>query len=227
MFPDGVRHVWNDARDAPKLASREGVDDVAFLRALIDELASEQGTSTGPVYLAGISNGALFAEYVARQALVPVAGLGLVAGTGTVTSRQTLSVPRQPARVVAFAGTADPLVPYGGGPIRLMGRLAQRRGAAGRGLAAPAEEVAADWAAANGCPSEANLERVSIPGGIPVTRLSWRAPGRPAVELYRIEGGGHTWPGGAQYLPERFVGPVAKGLNATGLVVEAFGVTKG
>ncbi|MDQ2826739.1 MAG: hypothetical protein M3Y04_07255, partial [Actinomycetota bacterium] len=55
----------------------------------------------------------------------------------------------------------------------------------------------------------------------PVTILRWRSPGRPPVSLYRVEGGGHTWPGGAQYLPRRLIGPVATGLDATGILLDA------
>src|SRR5579862_172817 len=36
IFPDGVLHVWNDRRDSPRLARRQGVDDVAFLAALVE-----------------------------------------------------------------------------------------------------------------------------------------------------------------------------------------------
>ncbi len=37
-FPDGFLHVWNDRRHAPFLARREGIDDVAFLQALVEHL---------------------------------------------------------------------------------------------------------------------------------------------------------------------------------------------
>ena len=228
VFPDGVAHVWNDGRDAPRLASRAGVDDPAFIKALVDQLVTEAAVPRTPVFLAGISNGALFAEYLARHAILPIAGIALIAGTGTVTARQAVPVPRQATQVLAFAGTADPLVPYGGGPISLMGRIAGGRGPrpggrAGRGLAAPAEDVAQDWATANGDPATPTTEQLPPGDGLLVTRLAWRAPGRPPVELYRIDGGGHTWPGGVQYLSERLVGPVARNVDATGLLLEAFG----
>jgi polyhydroxybutyrate depolymerase len=42
------------------------------------------------------------------------------------------------------------------------------------------------------------------------------------VALYRIDGGGHTWPGGAPYLPERFIGPVARSLDASGTLLAQF-----
>jgi polyhydroxybutyrate depolymerase len=229
-FPDGVGGVWNDQRDAAKLQRRADVDDVAFLAALAERLAvrDDNGDAPLPVFACGISNGALMSEHLARHALVPLAGIGLVAGAATVVSRTRTPAPTTPTLVVMFEGTNDPLVPYGGGPIGPLGQLVQRRarrghGEAGRGLAAPAEAVAADWARTNGLPGEAAITQLPrTDAGLVVDRLAWTAPGRPSVVLHRIVGGGHTWPGGAQYLPERFVGAVARGLDASGIVLELF-----
>jgi polyhydroxybutyrate depolymerase len=38
------------------------------------------------------------------------------------------------------------------------------------------------------------------------------------VILIRLEGGGHTWPGGSQYLPERLIGPVCRDFDGTELI---------
>jgi len=52
-------------------------------------------------------------------------------------------------------------------------------------------------------------------------RLTWPAgPAGSAPTLYRVVGGGHTWPGGPPYLPERLIGRVARHLDATGLALE-------
>jgi polyhydroxybutyrate depolymerase len=227
VFPDGVARVWNDSRDATRLKRRAGVDDVAYLQMLVARLASEGRARGDRVYLAGISNGGLMSEHLARHALLPVAGIGLVAGPGTQTSRTAQPRPVRPAAVVMFSGTADPLVPYAGGPIGFgRGRRGRRdaRGANGvRGVAVAAETVAADWAAANGMQGLAVAEQLPrASGDIPVTRISWRSAGRPPVVLYRIEGGGHTWPGGGQYLSARIIGPVARTLDATGVMLEEF-----
>jgi polyhydroxybutyrate depolymerase len=40
------------------------------------------------------------------------------------------------------------------------------------------------------------------------------------VVLYRIEGGGHGWPGGPQFLPAAFIGPVPRRLDATGILLD-------
>ena len=95
-----------------------------------------------------------------------------------------------------------------------------------------AEELAADWAAANGITTTAgvtvtgsfarpSIEELPMPAGEPpVTRIAWSRPGCHPATLYRIEGGGHGWPGGPQYLPSRAIGPVARHLDATGLLLD-------
>jgi polyhydroxybutyrate depolymerase len=221
MFPDGVAHVWNDERSAPRLKRREGVDDVAFMRALVDH-ARRTGLSDGRrVFAVGISNGGLLAEHLARHGLLELAGIALVAASATERSRAASPVPQQRSRFVAFHGTADTLVPYTGGPIALLGRLARARPElAPRGTAAPIEQVSADWSFAIGPARPAPTVETVLRGPLPVQRLRWHAGPAPDVgttpTLYRVVGGGHTWPGGAQYLPARIVGPVARELDATG-----------
>jgi polyhydroxybutyrate depolymerase len=231
-FPDGFMHVWNDRRGAPRLARRERIDDVAFMQALVEHLC-QTGVNDGTrLYAAGMSNGGFLAEHLARNGLLDLAGVVLVASSATVTSRRARPVPGpvHETRFLAFHGTADPLVPYGGGPIGPLGRLVERRAdrsptLAGRGVTAPIEDVAADW-----CPPLPDGSRAiprtapvaGPPGDIRVERLSWAGPdgAAPSSELYRIVGGGHTWPGGAQYLPARFVGHVAAHLDATGILLD-------
>lgn len=224
IFPDGVLHVWNDGRSAPRLKRREGVDDVAFLSALVDQ-ARRSGLNDGRrVFAVGISNGGFLSEHVARYDDLGLEGIVLVASGATVSSRRACPAPRRPVRVLAFHGTADPLVPYGGGPIAQFGRLAQRRGERpgatrepGRGLAAPIEEVCADWATPGSSPV---TEQLPGAGDFAVDRLRWPDPLGSQTTLYRVRGGGHTWPGGAPYLPARIVGPVARHLDATGILLD-------
>lgn len=225
VFPDGWQQLWHTARPP---AGEPALDDAAFLA----ELARSLGATS--VVLAGISNGATFAEHVARHGLLPVAGLFLVVGAFREFSRAAQPVPRQQAAVTIMAGTADPMAPYQGGPMRppgAVGRLLQRRAIRhgdpiSERRAVPVETVARDWAAGNGVAGApvagAPVAEVLTPGaGDPaVTRLSWSGPGGPPVVLYRMEGGGHGWPGGPQYLPARVIGPVPQQLDATGILLD-------
>jgi polyhydroxybutyrate depolymerase len=220
VFPDGWQQVWHIARPPP---GEPRLDDVAFLRALAGELGG------APVFLAGLSNGGGFAEHVARYGLLPLAGLFVVAGTIREFSRDGQPVPRQRTAVTIMAGTGDRAVPYDGGPLSAsgVGGWILRRRAARHGdlpaerRVAPAEIVAGDWAAGNGIDGPPSVSELPVTAGDPpVTRLTWAAPGCPPVALYRIEGGGHGWPGGPQYLPARVTGPIPRHLDATALLLE-------
>jgi polyhydroxybutyrate depolymerase len=227
VFPDGWEGVWHIAR-APE--GEPALDDAAFLVALARQLQpGDAGSPPRPVFLAGVSNGGGFAEHVARHGLLPVAGLFLVVGTIREFSRQAEPVPRQRAAVTIMAGTGDPSVPYEGGALSAKGMigLMTRRRAARHGdlpaerRAAPAEAVARDWAAGNGITGEPAVAPLpEVAGDPPVTRLTWSAPGCLPVVLYRIEGGGHGWPGGPQFLPARVIGPIPRHLDATGILLD-------
>ena len=227
VFPDGWEGVWHIARPPE---GEPALDDAAFLAALARHL--QPGDADGPprpVFLAGISNGGGFAEHVARYGLLPLAGLFLVVPTIRGFSVQAMPVPRQQVAVTIMAGTGDRRVPYEGGPLSAKGMIGQmmRRRAAQHGdrpaerRVAPVEAVARDWAAGNGITGEPAVEHLpEAAGDPPVTLLTWSAPGRPPVVLYRIEGGGHGWPGGPQFLPARLVGPIPRYLDASGILLD-------
>jgi polyhydroxybutyrate depolymerase len=226
VFPDGWEGIWHIARPPE---GEPALDDAAFLVALARQLQPDAGGPPPPVFLAGVSNGGGFAEHVARYGLLPLAGLFLVVPTIREFSRQAEPVPRQRVPVTIMAGTGDPSVPYEGGPLSpkgMIGLIMRRRAARHGDLPAerrvpPMEAVARDWAAGNGITGEPAVEPLpGVAGDPPVTRLTWSAPGCPPVVVYRIEGGGHGWPGGPQFLPARVIGPIPRHLDATGILLD-------
>jgi polyhydroxybutyrate depolymerase len=106
--------------------------------------------------------------------------------------------------MIAFHGTADPLVPYAGG------RLGDAFNPV-KPTHPPVQDFTARWARRNGCGGDP-IESVAAPD---VTRLEYTdCAGDAAVVLYTIHGGGHTWPGGKP-LPEWRVGPNSTSIDAT------------
>jgi polyhydroxybutyrate depolymerase len=181
-------------------------DDVAFTNLLIDYLKQTQCIDPTRVDVTGISNGAglsaLLGCRIASRlaAIAPVAGVNLVAPC-------TKGVPLS---VLAFHGTGDPVVPYGGGAL----------GGALQGFHADAIPGAvAAWATRDRCAAKPATTSLSAQ----VTRTQYRGcAAGTAVELYSVQGGGHTWPGSLDLPILSYLGPVTHDINAADLMLAFF-----
>ena len=226
VFPDGWQEAWHPTRPPD---AEPDLDDARFLLELTTHLEGLGAANSWPIFLTGLSQGARYAEHVARHGLLPVTGLFLVAGTGLEFSRRLSPVPQLRASMTLVMGTGDRTTPYEGGHLTrrgFSGRLMKRRAAKhgelpGEDIVLGAEALMIDWAAANGISTVPAIEELNTPpGDLPVTRKAWTKPGAHPVTLYRVDGGGHGWPGGPQFLPSRVIGPITKHLDATGLLLE-------
>jgi polyhydroxybutyrate depolymerase len=226
VFPDGWREAWHPARPPD---GEPDLDDARFLLELTTQLEGLGAANSWPILLAGLSQGALYAEHVARHGLLAVTGLFLVAGTGLQFSRRLSPVPQLRASMTLIMGTDDRTTPYEGGRLirRGLSGLRLKRRAAKHGelpdedIVLGAEALMVDWTAANGIATPpAIIQLDTPPGDLGVTRKTWVQPGSHPVALYRIDGGGHGWPGGPQFLPSRVIGPITKHLDATALLLE-------
>jgi polyhydroxybutyrate depolymerase len=188
VYPQGssFRRRWN----AYPAWGIEAVDDVQFIHDLMDDLSAVAAVDGSRIYVNGFSNGGGMSVRIACEAADNVAAFGSVAGA--VVALEDCN-PSRPMPVMAFHGTADPLVSYGGGDME--GWLL--RWAAGVASAPNyflgAEEWIAIWAEGNGCHPEPEI----IPpfGDVQGRRYSG-CDQDVEVLLYTIEDGGHTWPGG-------------------------------
>lgn len=205
--PNGVDRQWNDGR--PEV--RAGIDDVAFVAAVLDDLAARMAVDPARVYATGISNGALMSGRLACELADRFAAIGQVAGTQGVAAAAGCH-PVRPVSVLLISGTADPLVPFGGGPIGPVLGIG-----AARGTVISADAHIAAWVARDraGDPETTTLGPDTI-----VTR--YRAATGAEVAFYRVEGAGHTWPGGRQYLPKALVGSTTRTFSASQVTVAFF-----
>jgi len=205
VSPSGHSRYWNDGRGDD--AGRD-VDDVGFMAALIDCLAQWLPINRRRVYAVGISNGAMMAARLADQLPDRIAAFGQVAGT-VAADAPAWWRPDRPVPLIQIHGTADPLVPYQGGAVTV-----RRRRGPDPGRVLGVEEWAALVTAHNGA---ADPEVATMAPD--TTVRSWRGANRQSdVEFWRVEGGGHTWPGGFQYLPVGIVGPTSHTFDATAAI---------
>jgi polyhydroxybutyrate depolymerase len=188
VFPHGTGEPirWNTDPDE---ATNE---DLAYVDAVLEQVASELCIDEARIYATGMSNGAMFTSLLVCQradvlaAAAPVAGTILADGCG----------PSRPVPVVSFHGTEDPILLFDGGfnssSIPRFGELddAPTTIAVPVDLDMPRSASVAAFAAHNGCdPDPEDTELTDE-----VLHRVYSCPPGADVELYIVIGGGHSWP---------------------------------
>lgn len=208
-YPNAYEGNWVDGRtdfDIP--ARREKIDDVAFVKMILTDIARVTAIDPKRVYATGISNGAIFSHYLAAKLSDRIAAIAPVAG-GIADPFHKEVAPPFPVSVLAMHGTKDPLVPFGGGNVAR----------SGRGRVIGTDDAMRLWVRADGAnetPETGALPDKDPGDGCRVTWKKWTG-GRDGTEvwLYVQEGAGHTWPGGAQSMPALLVGSRCRDFDAS------------
>ena len=132
-----------------------------------------------------------------------IAAIGAVSGAYLLPWEECNPARQVPA--VIFHGTADPIVPYEGGPSQAFDIPF-----------ANIPEWVGVFAERNGCePIARDLPQSGSVSGFEYENC------QADVVFYSIEGGGHSWPGG-EPLPEFITGPTTQDINATQVMWEFF-----
>ncbi|WP_156685732.1 extracellular catalytic domain type 1 short-chain-length polyhydroxyalkanoate depolymerase [Mycobacterium sp. Marseille-P9652] len=210
-YPDGYDKSWADGRGASP-ADRHHVDDLGFLVALAAKLQHDYGIAPGHVFVTGMSNGGFMSNRLACERADVFAAVAPVAGTLGV------GVPCNPSRpvsVLAVHGTADRLVPFKGGEVRGRGGVSHAVSAVG---------MVDRWRSVDGCQEDPAAQVLPAAGdGTVVHRFDSAAcAASTEVVFYEIDNGGHTWPGGKQYLPTAVIGPTTRALNGSEVIAQFF-----
>ena len=190
LYPEGIDHHWRDARlytqKTPDPNARELIArDEKFIFTVVDDLVAKGVVDKARVYVAGHSNGAMMTLTIACDHADRIAGIGVVAGNlSTSTCAPSRAVP-----AIFFQGTADPLVPFKGGPIGIAGA---------RGFVRSADDtvnVFAQKAACTSAKKRAPVDNVKLDGTSIV--VEDRAGCTVPIARVIVDGGGHGWPGHA------------------------------
>lgn len=210
-YPDAVNRHWNDSR------GESDADDVGFTRALIADVERAHSMEAHRVYATGISNGGFFSNRLACDLGDKIAAIASVAAT----MPKLLVAECKPSRAISvlyMQGREDPLVPINGGEV---GFVRGRK----RGENISLADSAKFWRDNDRISSAPQVKDLAdrFDDGTHVRREIWTGgKDDTEVDVYTIEGGGHTWPGGPQYLPTAIVGKASQNLNATRTIWEFF-----
>ncbi|WP_062520991.1 alpha/beta hydrolase family esterase [Demequina silvatica] len=216
VYPDGYQDTWHDCRpDTGYPATDQGVDDVAFLEALVSEAASAYGLDTSHVYGVGYSNGSHMLFRMAAESPGTFAGIEANAANLPTEDNWFCESWTAPIPTILVEGTGDPINPFEGGQAGAFGQ--------DLGTVMSAAESAAAIAEINGVSGE---PAESVVGGEPgeagaVTLTAYGADAEAPVLLYTVEGGGHGVPNPETRLP-RMMGGGTDELNAPVAAWELF-----
>ena len=194
--PQGVDRRWDPKpgriKTWTRLAGTDGepVDDIAFLRALIDHLVADENGDPARVYVAGVSSGGYLVPRIACEMGDKVAAAADVIATSLRSVFEDCSP--HPVPFALIASTTDETNPYAGAPGTELTRLAS------------APETAFFFATHNGCKTrtETALPHAATEhdSTVALTRFSDCDSGAD-VEFYRVDGSSHSVPSTAPIEP--------------------------
>jgi polyhydroxybutyrate depolymerase len=197
VYPEGIGNAWNVGFIPQPYFS--GVDDVGFINALLDTLIARYTIDEGKVYACGMSNGGYMSYRLACELSDRITAIASVTGLMT-DSTAFYCNPLRAVPVLQIHGTADPVVNYNGFPSSL-------------GVV----ETLNLWATKNNCGSETstvNIPNTNTTDLCTVDRIDYTGcTSCGLIRFFKVNGGGHTWPGAAIDLPTN--GPTNRDINAT------------
>ncbi|WP_280400736.1 alpha/beta hydrolase family esterase [Nocardia carnea] len=216
-----------DEPGLPRWNFRPGSPDIDWIAHLLDHVESTLCADTRRIFVTGLSMGAFTTSSVACQLSDRVAAVAPVAGVQDFAWCNT----SRPVPLIAFHGTADPIIAYTGGAgpnARLLPSPDGSGSAAGTGRDGPAvdgpgpasvPDSVAGWARRNGCGTPAERRETALD----VVHERYPCPAGADVELYSVQGAGHVWPGSTGFpFPEFLVGTNTTSIDATQLIWEFF-----
>jgi polyhydroxybutyrate depolymerase len=208
VYPEGVRsdgllgiRTWN-AGGCCDYAMEHNIDDVKYLRLLIQKLSTSYKINPKKIYATGMSNGAMMVYRLGCELSNQLAAIAPV--SGTLMTTQPCS-PSRAVPVLHIHSVLDTKIPYAGG----------------YGLANyyyhPVDSSLRVWAGINGCASAPQV----VTDATLYTQTQY--PGctnNTTVQLYLTKDGGHSWPGGLPARPSADTPSAA--FSATDLIWDFF-----
>ncbi len=183
VYPNGTGKLknrlltWNGG-SCCGYAQENNVDDVAFVRAILDDLREIAPVDDKRIFATGMSNGGIISYRLACELSEQIAAIGPVSGTLNLAG----CAPEQPVAVIHFHGTDDQHLPYDGG--------VGPKSVTGVNYTSVPDSIHF-WVTYDQCEPDPATE--SFEGVVHTVYDSCREG--TAVELYTIIGGGHAWPG--------------------------------
>lgn len=210
VYPEGLRKRWSFAprTSGTSVAANDTPDDIAFILALIDDVAANYPVDRARIFASGMSAGGFMCYALAAEAHTVFAGIAPVAAGLMEDTAACIAVTNR-ISLLAINNDQDRLVSFEGGMLH-KNRHADPRSQ----TMLPTTNTIARFRLLNGCADTPQL--ITLPDTDPkdgtTTQITRYPPGPDGfkVELWVIHGGGHCWPGRPSYarglMFRRFIG---------------------
>lgn len=212
VYPNAVDKMWDTGGGFISEALSPRRDDLGFLERVIDEMATRHPIDRSRVFATGISRGG-HASFMLACRSSKVRAIAVVA----MNLPKQLTSDCNQARATGLLminGTEDPIVPYAGGRV-----VALRKP---RDFVESVDQTLAIFGRRNRCAPTAKVQRIDqAKDGTVVEQQTWHCRAAP-MAIFKVVGGGHTWPSERSILPERLVGRVSRDIVATDRIVRFF-----
>lgn len=190
-----------------------------FYTSLTEMMVRDYNADPRRVYVTGISNGAIMSYRLACELSHKIAAIAPVDGNIPQHFIDDCS-PSGHVPVLAINNVDDPVVPFEGGEI--YGHFGREM----LGKVLSVDQSVGYWVKKNGCsqvPVITEEPDRDPTDGTRVTRKEYvnEVDGTEVI-LYIVHGGGHTWPGGLQYLPPRVIGKTSRDIDASEVIWSFF-----
>ncbi len=203
VYPSGTQFPLQWRTRGKTNSNADPMLDVIYISDLIDKLVGQYNIDSSRIYANGLSNGGGMSFKLACLLSNRIAAIGSVSGAYLLPWEECDF--SRPVPAVIFHGTADPIVPYQGGPSDMFN------------VPFPViPEWVDTYASHNGC--DPTPQKFTASGDVNSVQFTHC---KADLVFYTISGGGHAWPGGTP-LPEFIVGYTTQSIDATRIMWDFF-----
>lgn len=206
VYPEGVKKQWDIEGKRASESLYSG--DIGFIKMLIESLGKEMTLDRDRIFVTGMGAGGLLAFQLACEMPEMFKGVAVVSAA---MPKQNIDGCKDVSKtsLLLINGTDNPIVPYRGGMVYMKKQAVD---------VLSTEETIGHWLKKNSClyhakenllPDEDPRDKTSI------TQYTYSGCHTDVlVTLYKVAGGGHTWPGGKQYSKQERIGRTTRDIDA-------------
>ena len=206
VYPQGYKNHWNDCRaTADYAANIQDIDDVGYFQQMVKSLEENYMINRKQLVVSGISNGGHMVFKLAHEIPKDILLYTSFAANLPVQDNNDCSLSQEEVNMIIFNGTNDPINPYDGGLVSILGNDS-------RGFVISAEETYNYWRDLTSYEEEKIMTIPQLDSDSKTFVIKKESIGSKYVALYSLVNGGHIY--ASPYLKSsRFAGESVRNIN--------------